>query len=413
MTRTENTTVAVVGGGPAGVMLGLLLARAGIEVTVLEKHSDFLRDFRGDTIHPSTLQLLDELGLIDEFLKLPHYKAYELAGETDSGRIRLADLKGLGSTRYPYIAFVPQWDFLDLMTDIGRTYPTFRLVMKAEGHTLLTRGRQVTGVRYSDPDGEHELHADLVVAADGRDSRLRDEARLRPRDLGAPMDVAWFRISRKDTDPAGTFGKVTRGDFLVNINRGDYWQLAYLIPKDGYPQLVEAGIQTLRDRIARLLPFLADRTAAELRSFDDVSVLTVALNRLRRWHRPGLLLIGDAAHAMSPIGGVGINLAIQDAVAAANLLYPKLRAGTVTEADLARVQRRRTPPTVVTQGIQRFIQRRVIASVLGGGSDPVRVPAPLRLILSTGLPQRVTGQFIGVGVRPEHVRTPDRGRSAG
>jgi 2-polyprenyl-6-methoxyphenol hydroxylase-like FAD-dependent oxidoreductase len=405
MTCTDRTTVAIAGGGPAGMMLGLLLARAGIEVTVLEKHGDFLRDFRGDTIHPSTLRVLEELGLLERFLELPHFKAHELVGQADSGKVTLADLRGFGA-KHPYIAFVPQWDFLGMLSDVAHLYPTFRLVMKAEAGDLVTAGRQVTGVRYRTPEGVHELTADLVVAADGRHSGLRDEALPRPREFGAPMDVAWFRLSRKETDPVTTFGRLTRGNFLVNINRGTYWQLAYLIPKGGYPELVTAGIERLRSRVAELLPHLADRVG-ELRSFSDVSMLTVRVNRLHRWYRPGLLAIGDAAHAMSPIGGVGINLAIQDAVATANLLTEKLRAHQVTEADLARVQRRRTFPTAVTQALQVIIQRTVISSVLSDDGGAVRIPRPLYALARRRLFRRVPGHLIGTGVRPEHVRTPE------
>ncbi|MEV4396276.1 FAD-dependent oxidoreductase [Nonomuraea sp. NPDC049607] len=396
-------TCVIAGGGPAGAVLALLLARAGVEVTLLEKHADFLRDFRGDTIHPSTLRVLGELGLAEEFLKLPHRKAHELRLATDAGDIRLASLRGLPGG-YDYIAFVPQWDFLTLVTKAASAYPNFRLLMNAEAHDLIREDGAVRGVRYRDPSGEHELRATLTVAADGRRSVLRERAGLVPQDLKAPMDVLWFRLPRHDGDPDDTFLRVSSGHMMVAINRETYWQLAYLIPKGGYGPLTEQGIDALRRPVATLLPYLADRVG-QIEGFDDVSVLTVALNRLRRWHRPGFLCIGDAAHAMSPVFGVGINLAVQDAVAAANLLAAPLAAGRpITEAMLHRLQRRRMLPTRITQAAQRVVQNRVISAALGRRFDPSGLPRDVtRIPLLNRLPRR----FIGLGVLPEHVKSPE------
>ncbi|MEV8634495.1 FAD-dependent oxidoreductase [Streptosporangium sp. NPDC051023] len=397
----QNTCV-IAGGGPAGAVLALLLARAGVQVTLLEKHADFLRDFRGDTIHPSTLQVLKEIGLAEEFLRIPHHKARRMTMHTDEGAVPIADLSKLGG-EYPYIAFVPQWDFLNLVTTAAARYPTFRLVMNAEVHDVIREGDAVRGVRYRDPDGEHELRATLTVAADGRRSDVRRAAGLVPVEHAAPMDVAWFRLPREPADPDETFLRLSMGRIMVVINRGTYWQLAYVIPKGGFDALRAGGIEALREPVARLLPFLKDR-AGLLKDFDEVSVLSVALNRLRRWHRPGLLVIGDAAHAMSPIFGVGINLAVQDAVAAANLLAEPLASGAeIPESLLAGVQRRRTPPTVVTQFAQRVVQARLIRPALAGRVKPVRLPRNLSHLPVIGA---LTRRFIGFGVLPEHVRSP-------
>jgi 2-polyprenyl-6-methoxyphenol hydroxylase-like FAD-dependent oxidoreductase len=380
-------------------MLALLLARSGVEVTLLEKHGDFLRDFRGDTIHPSTLQVLDELGLAREFLELPHRKAYDLTMVTDRGDVRIATLRRLPG-RYRYIAFVPQWDFLDLITSAAGRYPGFRLLMNAEAYDLIREGGAVRGLRYRDASGEHEIRAGLTVAADGRHSVLRERAGLVPEDVGAPMDVVWFRLPREPGDRDDTFLRISPGHMMVAINREIYWQLAYLILKGGYDEMAGQGIDALRRPVARLLPWLAGRLG-QLESYDDVSVLTVAIDRLRRWHRPGFLCIGDAAHAMSPVFGVGINLAVQDAVATANLLAGPLRSGApIPEAALRRLQRRRMLPTVVTQAAQRLVQNRLISPALTRRLDPSRLPRDL-----TRIPvlNRVAPRFIGHGVRPEHV----------
>ncbi|WP_248959113.1 FAD-dependent oxidoreductase [Sphaerisporangium perillae] len=397
-----RTTCVIAGGGPAGAMLALLLARAGVEVTLLEKHADFLRDFRGDTIHPSTLEILDELGLSAEFHGLTHRKTDRLVVWTDERLVEVASLRGLKS-RFPYIAFVPQWDFLNLVTLAARRYPTFRLVMEAEVVGLLRENGAVRGVRYRDAEGEHELRATLTVGADGRHSDVRRAAGLVPVEHGAPMDVVWFRLPREKTDIDDTFLRVSAGRLMVAINRETYWQLAYLIPKGRFQELRAQGVEALRASVGTLLPFLAGRAEA-LESLSEVSVLQVAVNRLRRWHRPGLLLIGDAAHAMSPVFGVGINLAVQDAVAAANLLAGPLRAGTVPEALLRRLQRRRMAPTVITQLAQRLVQARLIRPALQGSARPLRLPRdPSRLPVIGAFARR----FIGLGVLPEHVRSPE------
>ncbi|MCF6469620.1 FAD-dependent oxidoreductase [Nonomuraea sp. MG754425] len=389
----------IAGGGPAGVMLALLLARSGVEVTLLEKHGDFLRDFRGDTIHPSTIQVLDELGLAQEFLRLPHRKAYQLSLVTDRGEVRLASLRRLRGA-YNYIAFVPQWDFLNLLTSAAGRYPGFRMVLNAEAYDLIREDGAVRGLRYRDASGEHEIRADLTVAADGRHSVLRERAGLRPENLGAPMDVVWFRLPRESGDRDDTFLRIAPGRIMVAINRESYWQLAFVILKGGYDEMTARGIDALRRPVSELMPWMADRVAG-IESYDDVSVLTVALDRLRRWHRPGFLCIGDAAHAMSPVFGVGINLAVQDAVATANLLAGPLRSGApIPESALHRLQRRRMPPTRLTQAAQRLVQDRVISPALTRSLDPSRLPPDLTKI---PLLNRLTAGFIGHGVRPEHV----------
>jgi len=395
-----RTACVIAGGGPAGAVLALMLARGGVEVTLLEKHGDFLRDFRGDTIHPSTLQVLDELGLAEEFHRLPHRKAYEVGLETDQGPVSLADLRRLPG-KYRYIAFVPQWDFLDLIVSEARRYPTFRLLMNAEAHGIVREGDRVRGLRFRTPEGEREIRAELTVAADGRRSDVRRAALLRPREYGAPMDVAWFRLPRVPSDREDTFLRVTAGNPMVAINRGTYWQLALMFPKDGFDALKAGGIASLRATVDRLIPFLADRTA-QIRGFDDVSVLRVELNRLRRWHRPGLLCIGDAAHAMSPVFGIGVNLAVQDAVAAANLLGPALLRGEpIPESLLARVQRRRAFSAAVVQYAQMLVQNRIIRPALGGSSRPVRLPPGLSRVPVLG---GAIARLLSVGVLPEHAR---------
>ncbi len=396
----EATTCVIAGCGPAGAVLGLLLARAGVEVLVLEKHADFFRDFRGDTIHPSTLDVLDELGLFEAFDALPHRKTPTIEAWTDSGPVPVADFRGL-DVRHPYIALVPQWDFLDLLTDAARELPNFTLRMEAEVLEAVGRDGRVTGLRYRDGEGLHEVRATLTVAADGRSSALTRSAGLVPRRFGSPMDVLWFRVPREGSDPETSFGRVSAGRFLAMVNRGDYWQVGYLIPKGSGEELRAGKIETLRATLAGLLPFLANRVG-EIGGWDDVFLLSVQIDRLRHWHRPGLLCIGDAAHAMSPIGGVGINLAVQDAVATANALAAPLVRGTLTERDLARVSRRRRFPTAVTQGVQRLVGRRIVTPVLAGQGGGT--PRVLELLRSRPKLRRIPARLLGVGVRPEHVR---------
>jgi 2-polyprenyl-6-methoxyphenol hydroxylase-like FAD-dependent oxidoreductase len=395
-----TTTCCIAGGGPAGMMLGLLLARAGVPVVVLEKHADFLRDFRGDTIHPSTLEVMHELGLLDEFLKLPHRRVERLGGVVGNTPIRIADFTHL-PTRCKFIALMPQWDFLDFLADNARRYPTFDLRMRAEVTDLIEEGGRIVGVRAKTPDGELIVRATLVVGADGRTSVVRDRAGLAVEDIGAPMDVLWMRLSRRASDGAEALGRIDAGKMFVMIDRGDYWQCAYVIPKGAADEVRAAGIDAFRAAIVSVAPMLPDRVA-ELRSWDDVKLLTVKIDRLKQWHRPGLLCIGDAAHAMSPVGGVGVNLAVQDAVAAANLLAAPLRNGTVSDGDLAAVQRRRTFPTRMTQRLQVFIQENVLSRVLASRGT-ISPPWPVRLVSRCPMLQRIPARLVGLGVRPEHV----------
>jgi 2-polyprenyl-6-methoxyphenol hydroxylase-like FAD-dependent oxidoreductase len=398
------TTCCIAGGGPAGMMAGFLLSRAGVEVVVLEKHADFLRDFRGDTIHPSTLQVMHELGLLEALLKLPHNDARDLVGNVGGQPLHLADFSHL-PTRCKCIAFMPQWDFLDFLAGQGRRYPTFRLIMQATATDLIEEGGRVAGVRATTPDGPLEIRAKLVIAADGRHSDLRAAAGLKVDNLGAPMDVLWFRLSRQAGDPDNTGGYIVAGHVFVTLNRGDYWQCAFVIPKGSVDALRAKGVAAVRETVAGIAPFMADRVD-ELKSFDDLKLLTVAVDRMPVWHRQGLLCIGDAAHAMSPIGGVGINLAIQDAVATANLLAAPLRDGTLRDADLARVQKRRAFPTRVTQWIQITMQNRIVSPVLASRGQ-IRPPAVLKLFNRFPFLRRIPARLIGMGVRPEHPRTPD------
>ncbi len=402
--NTIATQCCIVGGGPAGIMAGYLLARAGIDAVVLEKHADFLRDFRGDTIHPSTLELMHELGLLDAFLRLPHRKVERLVGEIGNVRVTMAEFTRLSST-CKFIAFMPQWDFLDFMADRGRRYRGFHLMMRAEATDLIHQGERVVGVRANTEAGAVEIHADLVIGADGRHSTIRERAGLKIDDLGAPMDVLWMRLSRRPDDYAEAFGHFEAGGILIMVDRGDYWQCAYVIQKGSADEVMKRDIEDFRRTILALSPWLGERVN-ELKSWNDVKLLTVALDRLPQWYRPGLLCIGDAAHAMSPIGGVGINLAVQDAVAAANILAEPLGAGTVTPEHLAQVQARRQWPTRVTQAFQRTIQNRVIGPVLAGTAQP---KPPLAVKLLDWLPalRGIPARFIGIGVRPEHIRTKE------
>jgi 2-polyprenyl-6-methoxyphenol hydroxylase-like FAD-dependent oxidoreductase len=399
-----HARAAIVGGGPAGMMLGLLLARAGIDVVVLEKHADFLRDFRGDTIHPSTLELLHELGMLDEFLKRPHQQARRIRGVIGEEEFLVGDFSRVPA-HCKFIAFMPQWDFLDFIAERARRYPTFKLRMQAEVTDLIEENGRVAGVRATTPEGPLEVRAELTVGCDGRTSTVRERAGLEIEDLGAPIDVLWMRISRRAGDPEQLVGRFNRGIVFVMIDRGEYWQCAYVIRKGGFEEVRQQGLAAFREHIARIAPFLRGRLD-ELDDWEKVRLLTVMVDRLRRWHRPGLLCIGDAAHAMSPVGGVGINLAIQDAVAAANILAGPLSAGHVSDDDLENVERRREFPTRMTQRLQLFIHRNVIYRVVTS-DRPTRVPWYLRLLLSIPLVRRIPPRIIGVGFRPEHVQTPD------
>jgi 2-polyprenyl-6-methoxyphenol hydroxylase-like FAD-dependent oxidoreductase len=394
---------SIVGGGPAGMMLGLLLARAGLDVEVLEKHQDFLRDFRGDTIHASTLQVLDELGLLSELLARPHQKIEHLAAVVGDRSMPIADFSHL-PTRCRFIVLMPQWDFLDFLAAAAKRYPTFRLHMQTEATDLIEEQGRVVGVRANTPQGAREVRADLTVAADGRHSKLRDVAGLQVKDLGAPIDVLWMRLSRRKGDPNAALGRIGVGALLVMLDRGDYWQCAYVIGKGAAENVRRQGIAAFRERVAEIAPVLSDRLT-ELQSWDDVKLLSVSVNRLMRWARPGLLFIGDAAHAMSPVGGVGINLAIQDAVAASNLLWEPLRRRRLTLRNLEAVQERRMFPTRATQWLQVQIQNNFLKRVLASRSAP-RPPLPLRLLGNCPSLQRLPARLIGVGIRPEHVTTP-------
>ncbi len=405
---SENTSCrcCIAGGGPAGMMLGFLLARAGVATIVLEKHADFLRDFRGDTIHPSTLEAMHELGLLDDFLKLPHQEIRQGEAKIGDVTIPLVDFSHL-PVQAKFVALMPQWDFLDFLAERAKRYPCFRLLMSAEVDGLIEEEGRVAGVAAKTKDGQLTIRADLTVGADGRHSLVRREAGFAPLDIGAPMDVLWFKLSRQTSDGDEFLGRIDAGQLLVVFNRGEYWQCAYVIAKGSAERLKAKGIGSLREKIAALAPFLADRVDA-LAGFDDVKLLTVAVDRLPLWHKPGLLCIGDAAHAMSPVGGVGINLAIQDAIAAANTLAGPLRGdGPLSDRLLAQVQKRREWPTKVIQGIQVLIQKNVISRVLGGTGKAVPPPFA-RLFIAFPALRRLPARLMGLGVRRERVTSPAR-----
>jgi 2-polyprenyl-6-methoxyphenol hydroxylase-like FAD-dependent oxidoreductase len=409
-TGTLQTTCCIAGGGPAGIMLGFLLARAGVRTLVLERHKDFFRDFRGDTIHPSTLQIMHELGLLDAFLKLPHSEVRGLRGLVGGTEIQLADFSHL-PTVCKFIALMPQWDFLNFLAEQGRRYPGFDLRMETDATDLIVEGDRIVGLRANSPGGPLEIRADLVVGADGRHSTVRERAGFAVTNLGAPMDVLWMRLSRKPTDPEQTGGFINYGHLFVTLNRGDYWQCAFVIRKDGHDAVRERGLDAFRNEIVRLAPYLADRVQ-ELKDWDDIKLLTVVVDRIERWWRPGLLCIGDAAHAMSPIGGVGVNLAVQDAVAAANILAAPLREGRVTTNDLAAVQSRRTLPMKAIQAMQIAVQSRIIDRLLDS-EKPITAPWAVKLFNRFPVLRRIPARIVGIGVRPEHVHSPELEKPVG
>lgn len=397
---TAKTSCVIAGGGPAGIMLGLLLARGGVDVTVMEKHADFLRDFRGDTVHASTLRLLDELGLAAEFAGMPHREIDTLSMKIQGTPVEI-DLRRIPGP-HKHIALVPQWDFLELLAAAADKEPTFRLLRSTEVLAPIIRGDKVIGVSYRDSGGQvRELHAELTVACDGRSSTLRTTMGLQPRSFGAPMDVWWFRLPRNADDPHGLAGVLGAGHACIAIDRGDYFQIAYIIPKGRDAELRAQGIETLHRGVVTLVPWLAGRVEA-LTSFDDVKLLDVQLNRLRRWYADGLLLIGDAAHAMSPVGGVGINLAVADAVAAGRALAGPLRRGTVSTRQLARIQARRWVPAVLVQSVQRVIHSRVIAVAVSAG-QPVKPPLVVRIANKVPALRTAAGYAVAIGPLPEHA----------
>ena len=401
----EETELLIAGGGPAGMMAGLLFARAGVRTLVVEKHEDFLRDFRGDTVHPSTLQIFHELGMLDELLARPHDKARHLSGIIGGERVRIADFSGLKVVA-PFIALMPQWEFLDCVADLARRYPCFALRMKVEAVDPVFENGRVVGLRVVEDGTERTIRSRLVLAADGRRSLLREVAALPLEDLGAPMDIFWFRLSKARTPDNRSTGVIATGRLLALLDRGDYWQCAYVFPKGSAEALRARGLENFREDVAGTAPFLAG-SVVDLVSWDQVKLLTVALDRLTRWHRPGLLAIGDAAHAMSPIGGVGINLAIQDAVAAANILAGPMAEGKDVDGLLGRVQQRRMLPTRIVQTVQRFAQNRVIDRIVLRNVPITRPPRLIRLMQRFPILQRIPARLVGLGFRPEHVRSPD------
>jgi len=387
------------------MVLGFLLARAGIEVLVLEKHSDFLRDFRGDTIHPSTLELMYELGILDDFLKRPHQELTEIGAQIEDFSVTVADFSHL-PTHCKFVGLMPQWDFLNFVAEKARAYPQFHLRMETEVTDLIVENGRVSGVQATSPQGTVEVRANLVVGADGRRSLVRQKAGLEVNDLGAPIDVLWMRLTRQPTDPRATLGRFSAGNILVTLDRGDYWQCAYVIPKGEFTALQQKGLPAFREGIESIAPFLRGRSA-ELKDWNDVKLLTVAVDRLRHWSRPGLQCIGDSAHAMSPIGGVGINLAIQDAVAAANILSQTLLNHGVIDQRLHEVQKRREFPTRMTQAFQVFAHKRFIFPALGRKTSVERLPLPLKLLQTFPILRRIPARLVGLGVRPEHIHSPE------
>src|SRR6202162_5726153 len=405
VSQTIDVRCCIAGGGPAGMVCGFLLARAGIDVAVLEKHADFLRDFRGDTIHPSTLELMYELGLLQDFLRRPHQELSQIGAQVDGFTVAVADFSHL-PTHCKFVGLMPQWDFLNFIAEKAKAYPGFHLHTDTEVTDLLIENNCVAGVRAKTRDGDREFRAALTVGADGRHSIVRAQACFVVIDLGASIDVLWMRVSRQPSDPAQTLGRFRAGRLLVTLNRGDYWQCAYVIPKGGFEAIQKKGLPAFRQDLETVAPFLKGRTA-ELKAWSDIKLLSVAVDRLRHWSRSGLLCIGDSAHAMSPIGGVGINLAIQDAVAAANILVPALTAGASADAQLQKVQARREFPTRMIQAVQVFAHKRFITPALATKAPLKHLPFPLTLLKHFPILRRIPARMVGLGFRPEHIHTPD------
>ena len=409
MPRTVQTHCCIVGGGPAGMMLGYLLGRAGIETLVLEKHADFFRDFRGDTVHPSTLQVMDELGLIDGFLKVPHQQLQKMNGQFGNESIRIADLSRL-NVKYPFIAMMPQWDFLNFLRESGKRFASLQVMMNANATDLIRSNDSVVGVNADTPEGPIEIRAGLTIGCDGRHSIVRERAALEVEEIGAPMDVLWFRAGRRANETENLFARLQTGKMLVTFDRGDYWQCAYVIAKGQFDAVKARGLDAFRGDVIGMAPILG-AGMSDVKSWDDVKLLTVAINRLKQWTRPGLLCIGDSAHAMSPVGGVGVNLAIQDAVATANLLAAKLAAvkstsGCPSEDELDAVRRRREFPVRMTQAMQVVVQNNIISVALKPGDQPLRAPLVARIVDAIPWLQGITARFVAIGVRPEHVHSP-------
>ncbi len=402
--RSLSVQCCIVGGGPAGMMLGYLLGRSGIRTVVLEKHADFFRDFRGDTVHPSTMQVMQELGLLDDFLKIPHQQLPHMQGLFGATPIRIADLSRL-KTQCPFIALMPQWDFLNFLETKGARFPSLQIMKSTEATELVRDGERITGVVAATPQGPLHVTADLTVACDGRHSILREQAGLKSEDIGAPIDVLWFRVGKQKTDSDGIFARLQRGQMMVTIDRDDYWQCAYVIAKGKIDDIKARGLDAFRENVASLVPILRDHIG-DVKSWDDVKLLTVRIDRLTQWALPGLLCIGDAAHAMSPVGGVGVNLAVQDAVAAANILFDKFGAGEPSLDDLEDVQQRRLFPTQMTQVMQTVVQDRIINRALSG--EDLKPPFVVRVINALPWLQGLTARLLGIGVRSEHVHSPEK-----
>jgi 2-polyprenyl-6-methoxyphenol hydroxylase-like FAD-dependent oxidoreductase len=410
ISATIKTQCCIAGGGPAGMVLGFLLARAGVETVVLEKHADFLRDFRGDTIHPSTLEIMHELGLLDKLLQRPHQELHQIGAQIDDFSATVADFSHL-PTHCKFIALMPQWDFLNFVAEQGKSYPQFHLHMRSEVTGLIEENGRILGLRAQTPQAAIEVHADLTVGADGRHSIVREKAGFEVVDRGTPIDVLWMRVTRHPDDPSQTFGRFRGGRILVMLDRDEYWQCAQVIPKGAFDDIQKKGLPAFREDLRAVAPFLHGRLD-ELESWNDIKLLSVAIDHLRQWSRTGLLCIGDAAHAMSPVGGVGINLAIQDAVAAANILAKPLLHGEVTDLVLRRVQKRREFPVRMIQNMQVFAHERLIRPSLGSRTPIRRLPLLLRLLQWFPLLRRIPARVVGMGFRPEHVHSPDTHRTS-